>query len=426
MRRLVRTLDRYANVIRLLLGQLSKLGPKLSKVKSRNLLIQMLWQNVNLLLVFPRSPFVPKFKLCNDLVSERTRHNKARMTCSTTQVHQTTLSQYNDARFCVREYPSTVHVDFIVKVTNVRDNSINLETFHESLKGTDGIDFSYYHTGTSLFQCSSTALSYISISANNTDLSGNHYICGPHKTVGQVIDIDSREKQRSIVLHLIQSLDTSGSLLRNTNQSLLHLSVFLRVILQPIFNQTKHNLKFRVIRRSRVGQSTRFLILLLSLNTLMNQKSGITTIIHDQIGSTSRTPVEGTFSAPPVLLQCLSLPGEHSGAVAGDGGGGVVLGGENTGHFDFGQVQLETAEIGLGHVLYLVLPAGGLVDLRFGKTVEEEGGGGPPCPYLGPPMSQEVALFITIIFLNLKILFLKKKKGKFENSPMAIPNNSTL
>ncbi|KAL3835018.1 hypothetical protein ACJIZ3_009754 [Penstemon smallii] len=289
---------------------ISLLLGKLSKLSSK--------QNINLLLIFPGTPLFPQLKLCNNL---------------------------------------TVHVDFIVKVADIANNG----------RG--------------------TALSDISIAAYNTNLSSNHYICGSHQAIGErmaasiqiylafsdrVIDINSWEKQSSIILHLIQPLDTSGSLLRNTNQSLLHLSVLLRVILQPIFNQTKHNLKFRVIRGSRVGQSTRLCILLLSLNTLMNQKSGITTIIHDQIGSTSRTPVEGTFGAPPVLLQCLSLPGEHSGAVAGDGGGGVVLGGENTGHFDFGQVQLETAEIGLGQVLDLVLPSGiwrGWWILRFGERL---------------------------------------------------------
>ena len=35
------------------------------------------------------------------------------------------------------------------------------------------------------------------------------------------------------------------------------------------------------------------------------------------------------LSAPPVLLEGLSLPGKHGAGVAGDGGGGVVLGGED-------------------------------------------------------------------------------------------------
>ncbi|KAL3829289.1 hypothetical protein ACJIZ3_018091 [Penstemon smallii] len=408
MSRLVRTLNRNADIIGLILTKLSELSTKLSKVKSCNLLIQMLRQHVNLLLILPTRSFIPKLELCNNLISKRTRHHKARVASGTTQVHQTTLCQHNNARFCVREYPSTVHVDFIVKVTNVADNCVNLETFHESLKGTNGIDFGYDYTGTSLFQSNGTTLSYVSIATYDTNLSGNHHICGPHQSIGQVIDINSREKQRAIILHLIQPLHTCSGLFRNTNQSLLHLGIPLRINLQGFPNQTKHNMKLSIIGRIRIRNRARFLILLLSLHTLMNQQCSITTIIHNQIWPTVGTPIQSPLSAPPVLGQRFTFPGKDGGAVAGNGGGGVVLGGEDVagtptnlgtqggegfdkdggldghvetssdsgtfeglrwtefgpagheaGHFDFGEFDFETAEVGLGHVTDLVLTAGG-------------------------------------------------------------------
>ncbi|KAL3829286.1 hypothetical protein ACJIZ3_018088 [Penstemon smallii] len=343
MSRLVRTLNRYTNIVSLLLAQLGKLSTKLSEVKSRHFLIQMLRQHINLLLILPTLPFIPKLKLSNNLVRKRTRHHKARVAGSTSQVHQTLWFDCDSLH--TREGLETVHVNLIVKVTNVANNCINLKTFHESLEGTDGIDFGYDNTGTSLFQCNGTALSYVSITTYNTDLSGYHHVCGPHQ-------------------------------------------IPLRINLQRILNQTQHKLKLNIISRTRVRNSTRFLKLLLSLHTLMNQKCSITTIIHNQVGPTAGAPIQSPLSAPPVLLQRLSFPGEDGGAVAGYGGGGVVLGGEDgfdkdggldghvetssdsgaferlgwtelgptgheSGHFNFSKFDFETAEVGLGHVLDL-------------------------------------------------------------------------
>jgi len=54
----------------------------------------------------------------------------------------------------------------------------------------------------------------------------------------RVVDIDGREQKRSTVLHLVQALHTSGSLLRNSNQSLHHLMVLLGILLDPIPSHT--------------------------------------------------------------------------------------------------------------------------------------------------------------------------------------------
>ncbi len=57
----------------------------------------------------------------------------------------------------------------------------------------------------------------------------------PNLALGhRVIDIDGREEKGSAILHLIQPLHTSGSLLRNSNQSLQHFVVLLGILLHPI------------------------------------------------------------------------------------------------------------------------------------------------------------------------------------------------
>lgn len=110
----------------------------------------------------------------------------------------------------------TQHVDLIVEVTNVADDGVvlhlphvvdhddvlvtgggdedigfgdnvfegqHLETFHESLKSTDGVNLGHDHSGTGLFEGSSATLSDISVTADDGHLSGNHNISGPHQTI---------------------------------------------------------------------------------------------------------------------------------------------------------------------------------------------------------------------------------------------------
>jgi hypothetical protein len=152
---------------------------------------------------------------------------------SAPKVHQTTLSEDNDASVCLREHPAvglgldgdalntrvglkTVHVDLIVKVTDVADNGVvlhlphvvnhddvlvaggghkyvsfrddilqgkDLKTLHQGLKGTDGVNLSHDDTGTGLLEGSSTALADITITADHCNLAGDHNIGGPHQTI---------------------------------------------------------------------------------------------------------------------------------------------------------------------------------------------------------------------------------------------------
>ena len=60
----------------------------------------------------------------------------------------------------------------------------------------------------------------------------------------------------------------------------------------------------------------------------MDQQGGVTAFVHDEIGTATGIPAEGPLRAPLVSLGGLALPGEDDGAVAGDGSGGTVLGGE--------------------------------------------------------------------------------------------------
>lgn len=56
-----------------------------------------------------------------------------------------------------------------------------------------------------------------------------------------------------------------------------------------------------------VGDGARLGELNLSLETLVDEEGGITTIVDDDVGARAIGPGEGALSAPPVLLNGLTL-----------------------------------------------------------------------------------------------------------------------
>merc|ERR1712014_6883 len=117
------------------------------QVQPRNLLVQVLRQEVDVVLVGLRHlPVVQEVQLSEDLVGERARHHEGWVTSGTPEVQQTASSQDNDAvaiweleavdlRLDVLDLDAsealeTSHVNLIVKVTDVADNSIVLHFLH--------------------------------------------------------------------------------------------------------------------------------------------------------------------------------------------------------------------------------------------------------------------------------------------------------
>ena len=132
---LERTVDVHANVVGLLLRQLSQLRTDVCQVQFRYFLIQMLWQYIYF--IFVAGVVVPQFQLSQRLVGEAVTHHKARVAHGTTQVHQATFSQYDDlvafqvvnvnlwlnglfGFTIVLVQPS--HIDFIVEVSDVTND----------------------------------------------------------------------------------------------------------------------------------------------------------------------------------------------------------------------------------------------------------------------------------------------------------------
>jgi len=154
------------------------------------------------------------------------------MASGTAQVHKSALSQDQDT-VSIGEFPSVhlrfdvltldawvvleaEHVNFVVKVTNIADNGIvlhlghvvhhddacvsscshkyvgilhnvfqflDVQAFHASLQGTDGVNFSDSDSGSLVLQGSSTTLADVSITADYSLLACNHHIGGSHDAV---------------------------------------------------------------------------------------------------------------------------------------------------------------------------------------------------------------------------------------------------
>jgi len=233
---------------------------------------------------------------------------------------------------------------------DLRDHIIeggNLVTLHAGLKGADGINLSNNDTSTSGLHGLSATLTDITITADDDALTGDHHVSGTHDTIGQrvtatinvielglgdrVVDVDGREEEVASLGHLVKTVDTGGGLLRDTDDVLAHAGPESGVLLDGVADQTKNDLELRIlsgagVREGLVGGEGG-----LSLDTLVNEESGITTVIEDHVGETlSIGPDESLVSAPPVLLKGLTLPGKDSrGLGLSDSGGSVVLGGED-------------------------------------------------------------------------------------------------
>lgn len=144
-----------------------------------------------------------------------------------------------------------------------------------------------------------------------------------------VIDINGLDEESSLLGHHLESVNTSGGLLRDTVDAGDHLAPLLGVAsLELATEDAEHLLHLKVVSAGGVWECSELLKLLLGLDTFVHEESGITTIVNENIGTVGIGPCEHLESALPVLLEVLTLPGEDVGGLGGnDTCGGVVLGG---------------------------------------------------------------------------------------------------
>lgn len=119
----------------------------------------------------------------------------------------------------------------------------DLETGDGSLESVDGVDFRNKDASTHSVESHGATLSDITETSNDSDLTSDHDIGGTLNTINQrlaaavqvvefglgngVVDVDGWDKEGLVLQHLVQVVNTSGGLLRDTVAALQHLWVFL-------------------------------------------------------------------------------------------------------------------------------------------------------------------------------------------------------
>jgi len=216
-------------------------------------------------------------------------------------------------------------------------DGLDLEASHASLESADGVDFSDDNAGSLGAEGFSTSLSDISVTGDDSYLSGKHDVGGTVDGVDQrvtatidvielglgdgVVDVDGGEEEGSFLHHLVKSVDTSGGFLRNSLDVWDDLVEVSGVLLEDALKEGVDDLKF----------SVSFIVfqdggVVLSGVTTVDEEGSITTIVDDEFGSLFSGEEDGSPGAFPVVFQVLSLPGEDWGSSGGDGSSGVVLG----------------------------------------------------------------------------------------------------
>ena len=139
---LIRSFDRYADVIGLLLSQFGQFDADALQVEAGNFFVQTFRQAVDTYFV----RHCPQIHLGQDLICEGVAHYERRMACRATQVHQAAFCQQEDRVACrecvlvnlrfdvgvldVRIVHQLVDLDFVVEMADVANDGLVFHLGH--------------------------------------------------------------------------------------------------------------------------------------------------------------------------------------------------------------------------------------------------------------------------------------------------------
>ena len=214
-----------------ILGESSEVCAKRWQVQPGNLLVQLLWKEVDLFLVaLALLPVLQEVKLAEHLVGEGARHDERWVASGAAKVAQTARCKHDDA-MAIREDESVnlgldvltlgglhqvLHVNFVIKVTNVGHDGVVLhlshvtghddilvasggdndvksgghvvkcidgEALHAGLQCADRINFGNCDNAAGSFESLGATLTDITIATNNSVFTCHHDVSGTAKTI---------------------------------------------------------------------------------------------------------------------------------------------------------------------------------------------------------------------------------------------------
>ncbi len=241
----------------------------------------------------------------------------------------------------------------------------DLEAFHGGLQGADRVDFGDPHLRAQRDQRLGAALAHVAVTGHNRDLAGDHDVGGALDAVNQrfaaavqvvelglgdrVVDVDGGKRQLALLRHLVQAMHAGGGFFGHALDQRQAGRVPLRIALERFLDGGKQDALFVA---ARVGQDGEVLF---GLGAQVQHQRGVAAIVQDHVGVLAVGPFKDLVRVLPVLFQRLALDGEDRRAGRGDGGGGVVLRGEDVArgpaHFSAQRHQRFDQHAGLdGHV----------------------------------------------------------------------------
>ncbi len=216
----------------------------------------------------------------------------------------------------------------------------HLVAFHGRLKGVDGVDFGDDDAGAEAAQRLRRALAHIAVTADDGHFTGHHHVGGALDSVGErlaaavevvelrlgdrVVDIDGGNEQLAVLLHLVKAMNARGGLFGDA-APLLHEAVpELRILSVDALEKVLDHLLFVAFRGAVDPVAALFEFI-----AFVDKQRDVAAVVDDELRTFAIGVADRLQRAVPVFLEGFTLPGKDGNAGGGDGGGSVVLGGED-------------------------------------------------------------------------------------------------
>src|SRR5690606_30743549 len=123
----------------------------------------------------------------------------------------------------------------------------------------------------------------------------------------RVVDVDGREEQRALLLHLIEAVHAGGGLFADALDARSHLAPEVLLVGEDFGEQLVENLLVAGGEIRRLRDRPGALILLAE----MNHHGGVAAVVEDKVRALSARPIKRLERAPPILFERLAFPREN-------------------------------------------------------------------------------------------------------------------
>jgi hypothetical protein len=219
---------------------------------------------------------------------------------------------------------------------SARGAASSIVAFHRRLQRADRIDFRDHDAAARLAQAGGRALADVAEARDHRHLARHHHVGAAADAVDQrfaaaievvefrlgdgIVDVDRREQQPAVLLHLVEAVDAGGGLLGDAADRGALARVPAGALLVGLQDRGVEDLLLLV---GRLRDQRR---ILLRAHAQMDQQRGVAAVVQDHVRRAAIGPFEDAVGVVPVVHERLALDREDRRAAGRDRRGGVVLG----------------------------------------------------------------------------------------------------